>query len=229
MSKLKIFVSSNQKEFEHARLSIKQFIENTPIYSNLFEVFIFENRVAEGRSPDEIYLKEVEESDIFLGLIGKNYGEIHENGLSASEEEFDIFLKSSNIKNTFVYILENINPDKNTEKFIKKAHIVKYDRFNHENLLMKIQRSLEKFLYMKGILQNKDFDERFVLESSYEDVDEEKVKYFLKISDSITKIGGIDKEIKNTLLNRLSVLNHDLNLNNTGILFFSKKVEKFLS
>ncbi|MDR3223454.1 MAG: DUF4062 domain-containing protein [Methanobrevibacter sp.] len=71
MSKLKIFVSSNQKEFEHIRLSIKQFIENTPIYSNLFEVFIFENTVAEGRSLDKIYLKEVEESDIFIGLIGE--------------------------------------------------------------------------------------------------------------------------------------------------------------
>ncbi|MDR3290619.1 MAG: DUF4062 domain-containing protein [Methanobrevibacter sp.] len=228
MSKLKIFVSSNQKEFKSERLSIKRFIENTPIYNNLFEVFIFENTAAEGRSPDEIYLKEVEESDIFIGLIGENYGKIHRNGLSASEEEFDTFLKSSKRKNTFVYILENINPDENTKKFMKKIHTITYDSFNHENLLIKIQRSLEKFLYGKGILQSKDFDERFVLESSYEDVDEEKVKYFLEISDSTTKVGEIDKDIKNTLMNRLNVLNNNFNLNNTGILFFSKQVEKFL-
>ena len=227
MTKLKIFLSSNQSEFQLERLMIKEFIEKTPIYSELFDIFIFEYVPADGASPKEIYLDEVKRSDIYIGLIGEKYGKIHKNGLSATEEEFDQFQKSQNRANTFIYILENSKPDKNTYKFIKKAHKVTYDTFVRENLLIKIQRSLEKFLYKKGILQNKDFDERVVLDSSYKDVSTEKVKHFLKII-SISKIGDIDRNIKNTLQNRLNVLKENSNLTNAGVLFFSKNPEKFI-
>ena len=192
----------------------------------MFDIFLFEDVPAGGETPPN-YLDEVKRSDIYIGLIGKDYGKIHKNGFSATEEEFDQFQKSQNRKNTFIYILENLKPDKNTGKFIKKAHQVTYDTFNEKNLLIKIQKSLEKFLYKKGILQNKDFDERVSLDSSFKDVDSKKVKHFLKVS-SISKIGDIDKNIKNTLKNRLNVLNENLNLTNTGILFFSKNPEKFI-
>ncbi|MCL2156790.1 MAG: DUF4062 domain-containing protein [Methanobrevibacter sp.] len=227
MSKLKIFLSSNQREFQLERLMIKEFIEKTPIYSELFDVFIFEDVPADGDSPEEIYLDEVKKSDIYLGIIGEKYGKIHKNGQSSTEEEFDQFQKSQNRKNTFIYILENVKPDKNTSKFIKKAHKVTYDTFDRKNLLIKIQKSLEKFLYKQGILQNKDFDERVLLNSSYKDVSPEKVKHFLKIS-SINRIGDIDKDIKNTLQNRLNVLNENSKLTNAGVLFFSKNPEKFI-
>jgi predicted HTH transcriptional regulator len=229
MEKLKIFVSSNQTEFQVERIKIKEFIENTPIYNNLFEVFIFEDVPAEGLSPQKIYLEEVKKSNIFIGLIGENYGSINENGVSASEEEFNTFLKTPNKQNIFMFILENINVDENTEKFISKVSKVTYGMFNKKNLILKIQKSLEKYLFKEGLIHNKNFDERFVLQSSYNDVSENKVKYFLKISDIDVEIGNIGTDIKNTLLNRLKVMNQKNELNNTGILFFSKDPEKFIS
>lgn len=228
MSKLKIFLSSNQNEFKVERLLIKQFIENTPIYSSLFEVFLFENLPAGGNSPRETYLSEVEKSDIFLGLIGEDYGRVNKNGLSATEEEFNTFQKTSNRKNTFIFIKEGIKKDKKTLKFIEKVHRVTYDKFNQENILIKIQSTLEKFLFDKELIQNKDFDERIVLESDFKDVNQEKVKYFLKIANT-SNIGNITTNIKNTLLNRLHVLNNEKHLTNTGILFFSNNPSIFIS
>ena len=43
-----------------------------------------------------------------------------------------------------------------TLKFIEKVHRVTYDKFNQENILIKIQRTLEKFLFDKELIQNKD-------------------------------------------------------------------------
>jgi hypothetical protein len=39
-----------------------------------FEPFLFELMPAIDRKPDDVYLKEVERCDIYLGLLGKEYG-----------------------------------------------------------------------------------------------------------------------------------------------------------
>jgi predicted HTH transcriptional regulator len=148
--------------------------------------------------------------------------------MSASEEEFNIFLKTHNKQNIFVFVLENTKQDENTEKFISKvSEAITYSIFNKENLIFKIEESLNNYLFKEGLIQTKDFDERFVSQSSYNNVSERKVKYFLKLSNLDLEVGVTD--IKNTLLNRLKVMNQKDELNNAGILFFSKDPEKFIS
>ena len=65
----KIFLSSNQKEFEQERLFIKQEIENDYLLNRFFEIFAFENTSASEKSPQELYSQEVTDSDIYIGLI----------------------------------------------------------------------------------------------------------------------------------------------------------------
>jgi len=69
MSKYKVFVSGNQTEFKNERIAIKKFIENE-LGPYIFEVYLFDHNPADGFSPEQIYLEEVEASDIFIGLIG---------------------------------------------------------------------------------------------------------------------------------------------------------------
>jgi hypothetical protein len=130
--KYKIFISSNQSEFEVERREIKNFIENDPLYSNYFKVFIFEDVPASGISPHEIYIEELRKSDIFIGLIVRNYGNIKNMRLSATEEEFDEFRKGKNRTNAYMFILEDVfnieNIDKKTKKFIKKAEKCTYSK-----------------------------------------------------------------------------------------------------
>lgn len=142
MIKKKIFISSNQLDFGKERREIKNFIKNDPLYNNYFEVFIFEDTPANGISPQKIYLDKVRDSDIFIGLIGENYGNKNENGISATEEEFNEFTKGQNKSNTYMFILENIKKDKSTEKFIEKAKNFTYSKFTRTNFEKKIKKSL---------------------------------------------------------------------------------------
>ncbi|WP_409200782.1 ATP-binding protein [Methanobrevibacter sp. DSM 116169] len=231
--KFKIFLSSNQIEFEKERIVIKNIITKDPIYNSLFDIFLFEGVHASGKSPEKVYLEEVNDSEIYIGLIGDQYGTVQENGFSATENEFNEFVKGLYSKNVYIYINQTENADKNSKNFLRKIkNKYKYSNFqNIEILKTEIKKSLHNFVFEKNIISNKDFDERIVMNSNYKNVDEEIVKNFLKKTDISHNLGDISENIKNTLLNRLNVLinvEDELKLTNTGILFFSKNPEKFI-
>ena len=81
----KVFISSNQTEFEKERQLIKKEFEEDYFLKSFFEVFLFEYSPASGLSPENTFFEEVRKSDIYIGLIGSDYGTIKENGLSATE------------------------------------------------------------------------------------------------------------------------------------------------
>jgi hypothetical protein len=73
IKKLKIFVSGNQKELREERLAVREAILGAAVLRKFFDVFIFEELPATGRSPVFTYLKEVDDSDIYIGIVGKKY------------------------------------------------------------------------------------------------------------------------------------------------------------
>ena len=86
----RLFISSVQKEFEHERAAIKRMIESDPILKPYFTVFVFEiDAPASDKSTQQVYLGEIEKSDIYLVLIGNRYGYCREGELSPTEQEFD--------------------------------------------------------------------------------------------------------------------------------------------
>ena len=85
-----IFISSVQKEFERERAAIKRMIESDPILKPHFKAFVFEiDAAAADKTTQQVYLKEIEKSDIYLVLIGNKYGYCDEDGVSPTEQEFD--------------------------------------------------------------------------------------------------------------------------------------------
>jgi len=230
-NKFKIFVSGNQREFEVERRFIKELIEEDPFYNNIFDVFIFEDTSATGESPENVYLNEVKKSDVFVGLFGDNYGEVKRDGMSATKIEYQEFTKGPNSKNTFILVKKTENIDDNSREFISSLDNT-YSRFeNLDELKRELKNSLFKFATRKNIITSKSFDDRVEMLSSYRDVDEEKVKEFLKKSNITYNVGSIMEDMENTLLNRFKVLkkvDNELKLTNTGILLFSKDPEKFI-
>lgn len=89
MPKIKIFISSVQREFAKERRMITDYITNDALLGKFFEVFIFENIAAQDRKPYDVYIDEVNKSEIYIGLFGKQYGFLLENGISPTECEFD--------------------------------------------------------------------------------------------------------------------------------------------
>lgn len=71
----RIFISSVQKEFAEVRKLLKRYISKNPAYRRLFDTFVFEEDVvASDRRTDEVYLDELRRSNIYIGLIGSEYG-----------------------------------------------------------------------------------------------------------------------------------------------------------
>ena len=89
-TRLKIFVSSVQKEFEQIRLALKAFLLGDAVLRRFMsEVFLFEEIPAKDRRADQVYLEEVERCDIYLGIFGYEYGHEDQEGISPTEQEYN--------------------------------------------------------------------------------------------------------------------------------------------
>ncbi|MDO8525328.1 MAG: DUF4062 domain-containing protein [Candidatus Omnitrophota bacterium] len=87
MEKHKIFISSVQKEFKEERAALRDFITRDPLCRRYFDVFLFEDISARDRNPDSVYLKEVRNCDVYVCLLGNEYGAQDAQGISSTERE----------------------------------------------------------------------------------------------------------------------------------------------
>ena len=74
MTPLRIFVSSVQHEFAEERAALRDYLRDDPLMRRFFEAFLFEGVPATDRRPDALYLDEVEQCDVYVGLFGRDYG-----------------------------------------------------------------------------------------------------------------------------------------------------------
>ena len=88
MTKRKIFISSVQKEFKDERAALRHFISGDPLCRRYFDCFLFEDIPAQDRRPDAVYIDEVRDCDIYVCLLGNEYGAEDARGSSATEREF---------------------------------------------------------------------------------------------------------------------------------------------
>ncbi|MCK5067637.1 MAG: DUF4062 domain-containing protein [Bacteroidales bacterium] len=144
MKRKQIFISSVQSEFAHTRDKLASFINNDPYWSQFFYAFIFENLPASRRSPSDIYLGEIDKCAIYLGIFGLRYGRLNENGISATEQEFDYAIEIGRDPLIFV---KKLTPKalraKRMQALILKASTHTYTRFrNTDHLCSEVQRSL---------------------------------------------------------------------------------------
>lgn len=86
--KSRIFISSVQREFAKERKALASYIRQDAILGKFFEVFLFEKIPAQERKADGVYLSEVDECDIYLGIFGRAYGNVDSSGVSATEREY---------------------------------------------------------------------------------------------------------------------------------------------
>ena len=88
MIRLKVFVSSVQKEMENERQALKAYLRDDALLCRFFDVFLFEDLPAADRRADAVYLAEVGSSDIYVALLGNDYGREDRDGLSPTHREF---------------------------------------------------------------------------------------------------------------------------------------------
>ena len=73
MKKYKIFISGVQKELKAERRAIKEYVLGNVLLKEHFDVFLFEDNPAKGKSSEKSYLEEVRKCDIYIGVLGNQY------------------------------------------------------------------------------------------------------------------------------------------------------------
>lgn len=224
-----IFLSSNQREFADERLRIKDEIESDYFLSKMFRVFMFENTPASGKTSQETYLDEIERTDIYIGLIGSDYGTILDSGISPTEEEYNRYNEIGD--DCYIYIKNVSERDNNTINFINKIRQTNtYKRFDTtDELIDEIKRSLAEYMAKK--LKNIPFDHRVLDNTSIRDVDEENVELFFDLLNNTSPLKKLKNKISvENLLIQLNAGYKDrsgFHLTNTGLLFFAKDISKY--
>lgn len=229
--KYKIFVSGNQKELRLERFAVKEVVTGNAALRNLFDVFLFEDLPAKGKSPIRAYLKQIDNSEILIVIVGKEYGIKGKDGLSATEREFRRFRKIKPKGEIIAFIKgdnkEDVKRDKDTQVFVKtiKNSLI-YKRFTSvDKLKIQILHSLISYLDEKGGIPTEPFDQLLCRETDYDDIDEKEVRNFLENRAIKLKVEIPKISVKNFLVKTLGLVkksNGKFLPTNAALLFFGK-------
>lgn len=236
--KYKIFVSANQKELKAERFAIKEVINNNFTLRGVFDVFLFEDLPAKGKSPRATYLKHAANSNIYMCIIGNRYGDKGSDNLSATEREFRYFLKNQSKGEVIAFIkgssADDSKRDQDTQIFannIRTDYI--YKRFqNIDELKTHVLNSLISFLEEKGEFTKGSFDKAIHKDLGYDAIDERAVKDFLQNRAIKLKVAIPKISIRKFLIDTLKVIRKedgDLHPTNTALLFFGKAPSEHIS
>lgn len=229
--KYKLFVSGVQKELQAERLAIKEFIEKDILLKDYFKVFLFEKAPADTKASRAVYLKGVCDCDVYILILGNEYGNPSKNKKSATEEEFRVAQKSS--KHVLVYIKgkSDVAKHKRIKDLIAeiKDESFGYKYFRFENipqLQNAIHESLIEFLREKGIVGKSIFDEQICEGASWKDIDNDKVKWFLRTAKEKRNFSLPENAPVKDVFIHLNLLKEG-KLTNAAILLFGKNPHKF--
>lgn len=234
MKRYKIFISGVQKELKEERRAIKDFVSNDVLLRDHFDVFLFENHPAKGKSSESTYLDEVRGCDIYIGILWNRYGSIEKGRISPTEAEFREAQKKHKV--ILIYIKgENGTKDQAREEGVRKliAEIkdpkkgYSYRRFNDVPGLKSLAyESLVAFLREKGIVGRDEFDQRSCNKAKLSDIDENKIRWFLKVAREKRNFPLESTASVKDVLIHLNLL-HDGQLTNAAVLLFGKDPHKF--
>jgi len=228
MKKENIFISSVQKEFTEERKMLFDYLNNDPLLSKFFQPFIFENLPAIDKKVDDIYLNELRNSQIYLGLFGKEYGYETVSGISPTEIEFNEACKLSLTK--LIFISSHIEDERQEKErlLIHKAQGVVIRKMfkNIDDLRTSVYAALVRYLEEKRLIVSKPFDASYSENIKLYDIDNEKVYDFIRIAKSKRGFPLNEADSIEKILVHLNLIQSN-KITNAAILLFSKYPQRF--
>ncbi len=181
MKRLRIFVSNVQKEMKPEREALAGYLRGDPLLGRFFDLFLFEEQPAGSRVARAVYLTEVDRCDVYLGLFGNEYGAAGEDGLSATEREFDRATEQGKCRLVYVKGSDDSVREPKMLQLIRKAEqqLVRRRFVGTADLNRLVYASLVTYLLEQGAISQRPFDATACPDASLEDIAEEKVAGFL--------------------------------------------------
>lgn len=227
MKRIKIFISSVQAEFAQERKALYEYLLSDPLLGKFFNPFLFELLPSMDQRADKVYLREVERSDIYLGLLGKDYGFENKDGVSPTELEFDN--ATAQHKTRLIFLTYHTTKERHPKQvaFVAKAQeVLIRKRFGAaDELKAAVYAALVRFLEEKEIIRSGPFDATFA-DAGLDVLDSEKVVKFVRIAQSKRGFPLSETAPKEEILTHLNLLNEN-RVTNAAILLFGKNPQKF--
>ena len=228
---IRVFISSVQKELAEERRAVKDFVLNDPLLRRFVDdVFLFEDIPASDRQPDNIYLAEVEQRDIYLALFGNEYGWKNDDGKSPTELEFDHATKTGRERLVFVKGDDDKERDAEMTKLIRKAgsQLTRRRFADTPALIREVYASLVEFLERRELLHTLPFDDSPCAGAALKDIDNGVIEDFVETAEAKGRLTLKGSRTSKAVLQNFKLLRDD-KLTNAAILLFGKDPRRFFS
>lgn len=227
MSRIKIFISSVQSEFAEERQMLVSYIRSDALLGKFFEPFIFEEIPAKDDTPQKVFISEVEQCDIYLGIYGEKYGYEDGEGISPTEHEYDYATEQHKCR--LIYLKDVPVRHPKEERFIRKvqADTVRKSFATPHALRVAVYASLVRYMEENGIIRWRPFDAATDNGATINDLDAEKVKNFIHLARAKRNFPLTEDTNVEILLRHFDLMDDDGRIANAAILLFGKKPQNF--
>lgn len=228
--RLKIFISSVQKEFQQIRMDLKAFLLGDPFLRRFIaQVFLFEEIAAKDRRADEVYLEEVKRCDIYLGIFGYDYGFEDKDGVSPTEREYDHASQLGKTRLVYVWGADEKLRSPKMKKLIQKAsaELVRRRVEDISALTASVYASLVDYLDDMGVLHIHPFDASICDGATLSHLSRKRIDWFLATA---RKERGFPLKASTSTTGLLAHLNllDDAKPTNAAMLLFGDNPQRFL-
>ena len=178
----RIFISSVQRELSAERRAVVDLVSGNPQLARFFSTFAFEFDVpAADKRTDEVYLAELAVSDLYVGIIGNEYGGVTPDGVSATESEYDEATRLGIPRFLFVKGSSDKVRDPRERNFLHKVSpgLIRVRFESTEELLAALTESLDRYLAENKVAYaGLTYEEEPV--GKWEELDEDKIRWFVR-------------------------------------------------
>ena len=184
MKRFKIFISSVQSEFAAEREALYNHFCTDALLRDFFEPLLFEKLPAAVHAPDRVYTEEIEQSQVYLILIGQQYGSEDETGVSPTEHEYNCASRLN------LDCLAFIKGDSSVQRHPKESALLiniqnqlSYKRFELvDQLITEVTKACITLLKHMGLIRFTAFDESLNERATLNDIEPDKIDTFIGIA-----------------------------------------------
>ena len=229
MARKVLFISSVQKELREERHAVREFVRNDPLLRRFFDVFVFEDLPAKDRRADNVYLREVGQCDLYIGLLGNEYGAEDADGVSPTEREFDLATAKGKPRLIFIKGADDKTRHPKMLKLIRKAgsQVIRRRFVDAADLTAALYAALVEHMEQSGDLRTLPFDASACPRATLNDLPPEGIRWFLEAARRERNYPLPAKTGREKTLAHLSLLDNG-KPTHAAVLLFGKAPQRFL-
>lgn len=228
MTRKKIFISSVQNEFQQERRMIADYIRQDALLSIYFEPFLFEELPAQDKSAQEAYLEQAAHSDVYLLLMGEQYGYQDAAGISPTEREYDIATANHAYRIAFIKDVSRRDDKEEVFKSRIDKEVIRHTFRSYEELQSGVYASLVEYMLSRQLLRQGPFDASIHPEARIDDLDKDKIRWFVGVAREVRQFPLTYSEDNiSQILHSLHLITEDGKVKNAALLLFAKDVQKW--